>query len=76
LTDSRTLAAIIDSPFLDVNERVDALYLSTLSRMPSDAERARCVDYIQSGGSDGDAKAAVADLFWALLNSSEFLLNH
>ncbi|MCA9033398.1 MAG: DUF1553 domain-containing protein, partial [Planctomycetaceae bacterium] len=76
LTDSRTLAAIIDAPFLDTNEQIDALYLSTLSRFPSDAERSHCRDYIQSGGPQNDQKSALADLFWALLNSSEFLLNH
>ena len=76
LTDSRTLAAIIDAPFLDDEGKVDALYLTTLSRMPSNAEREHCLNYLKSGGANADPKSATSDLFWALLNSSEFLLNH
>ena len=32
--------------------------------------------HVDSGGPRKDAKAALSDLFWALLNSSEFSLNH
>ena len=28
------------------------------------------------GGAAGDKKKALSDVFWALLNSSEFILNH
>ena len=34
------------------------------------------VQYVQSGGPKKDPKRALADVFWALLNSGEFLLNH
>lgn len=76
LTDSRTLAAIIDAPFLDVSGQVVALYLATLNRFPTDVERTHCVEYITGGGPKKDPKSALGDLFWALLNSGEFLLNH
>jgi hypothetical protein len=29
-----------------------------------------------SGGPSGDERRALADVFWVLLNSSEFILNH
>jgi hypothetical protein len=34
------------------------------------------VRYIRSGGPHKDPRRAVADVFWVLLNSSEFCLNH
>jgi len=76
LTDSRTLAAVIDAPFLDKKEKINALFLATLSRFPTEKERSTFLDYINSGGANDDKQAAVSDVFWALLNTSEFLLNH
>jgi hypothetical protein len=32
--------------------------------------------YVESGGASDDPKKALSDVFWALLNSSEFLFNH
>jgi len=31
---------------------------------------------VDRGGPSGDQRRALADVFWALLNSGEFLLNH
>ena len=76
LTDSRTLTAVIDAPFLDPAKKVDALYLTTLSRLPTEEERGHLLAYLNRGGATDDSQAALADVFWALLNSSEFLLNH
>lgn len=76
LSDSRTLAAVIDAPFLDQAKKVDALYLATVSRLPTAAERAHLLDYVAGGGTRGDPQSALADVFWVLLNSSEFMLNH
>jgi hypothetical protein len=77
---SETLAAVVDAPFLNTPRRIEALYLAALSRPPRPTELARLVKYVDGGGA-GDAKAksydlALADVFWALLNSSEFILNH
>lgn len=52
---------------------VEELYLATLSRMPSDGERKAAGKYIASVPS---RKEAVEDLLWALLNCSEFVMNH
>jgi hypothetical protein len=73
-----TLLAVAESPFYKrgTPERIEELFLSTLSRMPTPEESERLVRYVDSGGPRHEQKAALADLFWALLNSAEFFLNH
>jgi hypothetical protein len=71
-----TLNAVIDAPFLDTKGRIEALYLAALSRKPRPAELDKLVKYVDKGGPSGDFKKALADVFWALLNSPEFFLNH
>ncbi len=53
-------------------ELIDELYLSTLSRMPSSAER----DLMLQAFTDLDRRAATEDVLWTLMNSKEFLFNH
>ncbi|MBI1832272.1 MAG: DUF1549 domain-containing protein [Planctomycetes bacterium] len=55
-------------------EIVDELYLSTLSRFPTDAERARMLRVFTESGPD--RQAAVEDVLWALLNTRGFVYNH
>jgi hypothetical protein len=45
------------------------LYLRTLSREPTDKEFATALDFVRTVK---NRPAAFEDLFWALLNSSEF----
>jgi len=73
---STTLAAVVDSPFLSTQKRVETLYLSALSRPPRAEELSRMVAYVEGGGPRDDSAAALGDVFWVLLNSSEFLFNH
>jgi hypothetical protein len=49
---------------------VEALYRRTLSRRPTLAEQAVCRRYITRVG---DRREALEDVFWALINSTEFL---
>jgi hypothetical protein len=44
--------------------------LRTLAREPKDAERQRCLEYITI---QPNREAALEDLQWALVNSTEFL---
>lgn len=53
-------------------EAIDKIYLSTLARHPSDAEKARLTAYV---GKATLAQDALGDVLWAVLNSSEFTLN-
>jgi hypothetical protein len=73
---STTLAAVADAPFLSMARRIETLYLAALSRRPRAEEMARMVTYIEGGGPRGSQDSALADVFWVLLNSSEFILNH
>jgi hypothetical protein len=73
---SATLAAVVDSPFLGPDEKVETLFLAALARPPRSDERERFVRYVRAGGVRGDAGSALGDVFWVLLNSPEFLLNH
>jgi hypothetical protein len=70
---SETLAAVIDAPFMDVGEKIETLYLASLSRKPTAKELARLKRYVEK--EDRPAEA-LADVFWALLNSAEFSVNH
>ena len=70
---SRTFAAAVSAPYLDRDGRLDALFLATLSRFPSEAEREELHAYVHAAE---DETAALADLFWTLLNGSEFSTNH
>ena len=81
LTHSPTLTALIDFPLMSTAERVEALYLATLSRRPRPAELERMVKYIQEAGTEAQDKdkasaRALADVFWMLLNCAEFEVNH
>jgi hypothetical protein len=73
---SATLAAVVDSPFLGTDEKVETLFLAALARPPRSDERERFGRYVRAGGVRGDAGRALGDVFWVLLNSPEFLLNH
>jgi hypothetical protein len=56
--------------------KLESLFLVALSRKPSADEAARFGKYIEEGRSAGDPKQTLADVFWVLLNSPEFGLNH
>jgi hypothetical protein len=66
----------LESPVFDDAERIEALFLSVLSRPPSDAERKELLAYIESGGPAHDRRKALGDVLWTMLNSSEFILNY
>jgi hypothetical protein len=73
LSQSKTLAAVAESPFLDDKGRIETLFLATLSRLPDADETAQMSKHLNSADNSGEA---LADIFWALLNSGEFILNH
>lgn len=76
LEKSEVLAAIIDVPGWDTKQRVSALFLTAFARAPSTEELEKFASYVERGGATGDRKKALADVFWVLLNSPEFLFNH
>jgi hypothetical protein len=56
--------------------KVVSMYMMVLSRPPRIEEMQRLVPYIDNGGPSHTMDRAVEDVYWALLNSPEFLLNH
>lgn len=73
LADSKTLAAVVDAPFLAPAGKIDALFLTTLSRLPTEKEKARLLRVVEK---HPDPPRAYADIFWTLLNTTEFSVNH
>lgn len=63
------LAAGAKSP----QQAIENIYLTILSRRPTEEETRRMVQYI---GKQETPRAGFGDIVWALLNSSEFVLNH
>ena len=53
-------------------EIIDEIYLRCLTRLPTDEERKRLVATLP----EKNPKGALQDIFWAVLNSREFLFNH
>lgn len=56
------------------SEAIERLYRHVLARRPTDDERSIHDDYLSRHR--GPREQAYAEIFWALLNSSEFSLNH
>ena len=76
LKNSTVLAAIVEAPFFDTGKRVDAVFFTVLTRAPTVEEAEKFNSYVERGGPTGDKDQALADLFWVLLNSTEFMFNH
>jgi hypothetical protein len=57
----------------DADKVIQGLYLTALSRKPTEAEVKRMKEYVAG---EKEAAKAYGDILWVLLNSSEFLLNH
>jgi hypothetical protein len=76
LEHNKNLAIIAEATTVRTVRRVEQLFLITLSRKPMAAESARLVRYVDRGGPGKNSARALCDVFWALLNSSEFSSNH
>lgn len=77
LAKSEILAAVADMPGWDTKKRVTNLFLTAFSRNPTPEELEKFTSYVDRGGANGNnKKQALADVFWVLLNSPEFLFNH
>ncbi len=65
------------SPFLTDEERIEILFLATLSRYARDDELDRMRTFVQETETPTEGiSTAFADILWALLNSAEFTVNH
>ena len=72
---SPALIAITQTPPLTTAMKVEAMYVTTLSRLPTAVESHRLRSYISAASPDRENER-LADIFWMLLNSVEFRVNH
>jgi len=54
---------------------IDEIYLSCLSRYPTETERQQLLGLLPPPGATGESEI-LEDIFWGLLSSREFLFNH
>ena len=54
-------------------QRIDQMFLSVLTRLPKDSERAKFASYLQS---EPKSENLVEEAIWVLMNMSEFRFNH
>jgi hypothetical protein len=57
----------------DDDKVLDALFLATVSRLPTPKERTW---FAEHRASSKDRKSAFCDTMWALINTNEFVFNH
>jgi len=72
---SSGLLKSLGAPFFSDEQRVETLFLATLSRLPEPAERQQMAEYVSAVDAE-DRQQALGDVLWALLNSAEFTFNH
>ncbi len=67
------LLAALQAPFFDDTQRIDNLFLATVSRFPDKREKARCLELLEQADSQ-ERLRVFSDILWALLNSVEFAM--
>jgi hypothetical protein len=73
LKDKGGRAAHLSADKRPVQEKIKEIYLWAYARPPSAAEMQTVERYLSAGGG---GREAYEDVFWALLNTKEFLFNH
>lgn len=73
---SSGLLRSLEAPFFSNEQRIEIVYLATLSRTPRPDERRLMREYLPETATGAELKEQLADLLWALLNSAEFTMNH
>lgn len=73
---SSGLLKSINAPFFTDEQRIETLFLSTLSRFPDDAEQKTMLAHVKQASGEEQRLRAFGDILWALLNSAEFTFIH
>lgn len=68
------LLASLEAPFFTDSDRIETLFLATLSRMPSDDEKKRFLEFLGQDTPPEQAAVRRSDLLWVLLNTAECAL--
>ena len=70
---SPLVQTLVSAPYLNRDDKIDSLFLRTLSRFPTAEERSLAVEFIATEESrSANIGQAYADLFWTLVNTAEF----
>ena len=66
----------LSAPFFDDQNRIEKLFIATLSRKPTEEEEKRYSEFLSSQPEDTPKSETLGDVLWVLLNSTEFTMNH
>ena len=75
LADPKSLLARLEKMSLTDVERIEEVYLTTLSRFPTDSEKSGLLALLEEATPE-EKRVAWEDLLWALMTSREFLFQH
>jgi hypothetical protein len=70
-----SLLGALAAPFMDDGQRVESLFLATLARSADAEEREACLAELEKCETPKERQQALADILWALVNSTEFAFN-
>ena len=73
IRNGKLISMWMNSEKLSPEQIVDRIYLRSLSRLPLEDEKAKLLASIDT---EDNKAQALEDLFWAVLNSREFVFNH
>ncbi|HUG20392.1 MAG TPA: DUF1553 domain-containing protein, partial [Planctomycetaceae bacterium] len=73
---SSGLLKSLEAPFFDNRQRIEVLYMSTLSRPPRPSEWTALEQFLPLDVEGEELHNGLSDLLWVLLNSAEFTMNH
>lgn len=69
------IAKIVAAKMTD-EKAVEELFLGTLTRLPTDSEKASAIKHLSEAKTARDKAEALKITLWALINTREFILNH
>lgn len=69
----KQFTAALLSPLLNSEDRIDALFLASVSRFPTETESSVVQSMLAE---EKDQQKVYGDVLWAIINSAEFTLNH
>jgi hypothetical protein len=70
-----SLLIALSAPFFSDAQRLETIFLATVARTPTEEEQAEFLTLLKDTPKE-ERQEMIGDILWALLNSSEFALNH